>query len=110
MCHSRSSKQLAISIGGTFTVTLELTEEISMKVFFAVASLVASSLTAHAYSQEANWGQEVKSCNESNCYPDGGSRGDYVREQSRDAGTPGYGQEIHSLANPGKAEPKGKKL
>jgi hypothetical protein len=81
-----------------------------MKVLLIAAALTVSLGAPNAFSQQANWGQEVKSCNESNCYPGGSSRGEYVRDQARDAAGPGYAQEIHSLANPGKSEPKGKKF
>ena len=53
-----------------------------------------------------SWGQEVKACNESSCYPGGTNRGAYVRGQSHDDQGPGYSWEIHNLANPGKADPK----
>ena len=76
-----------------------------------VAAMVAIPLgTTPVIAQQDNWGQEVKSCNQSDCYPNGSSRGEYVREQARDAQGPGYAQEIHSLANQGKSDPKGKKL
>ena len=55
-----------------------------------------------------NWGQEVKAANQAeNGYPNGTSRGDYVSGQARDSDGPGYGREIHDLANPGKSDPKG---
>ena len=50
-----------------------------------------------------NWGQEVKECNQTGCYPGGTSRGAYVRDQARDSQGPGYGWEIHNLAHPGKS-------
>ena len=81
-----------------------------MKILL-VAALVAIPLSVTPVSaQQNNWGQEVKSCNESDCYPNASSRGEYVREQARDADGPGYAKEIHTLANPGKSEPKGTKL
>ena len=46
-----------------------------------------------------NWGQEVKDCKA--CYE---TRGDYVHNQARDDQGPGYGREIHDLANPGKSQ------
>jgi hypothetical protein len=55
----------------------------------------------------ANWGQEVKACNQTGCYPGGTQRGDYVSGQARDAEGPGYAWEIHRLANPGKSAPAG---
>ncbi|MHA6692425.1 hypothetical protein [Devosia sp. A449] len=81
-----------------------------MKILL-VAALVAIPLGVMPVSApQNNWGQEVKSCNESDCYPNGSSRGEYVLEQARDAEGPGYAKEIHTFANPGKAEPKGKKF
>ena len=53
-----------------------------------------------------NWGQQVKTCNQTNCYPGGENRGSYVSKQARDADRPGYANEIHSLAKPGKSNPK----
>jgi hypothetical protein len=53
-----------------------------------------------------NWGQEVKLCNQADCYPGGTNRGTYVRGQANDAESPGYGWEIHNLANPGNSDPK----
>lgn len=52
-----------------------------------------------------NWGQEVKACNQTNCYPGGTSRGEYVRVQAQDNQEPGYGWEIHTLVDPGKSDP-----
>jgi hypothetical protein len=52
-----------------------------------------------------NWGQEVKDCNQTACYPGGTHRGQYVRGQAHDSETPGYAREIHELANPGQADP-----
>lgn len=52
-----------------------------------------------------NWGQEVKACNLSDCYPGGMSRGEYVRVQAQDDQEPGYGWEIHALVSPGKSDP-----
>ena len=54
-----------------------------------------------------NWGQGVKDCNQNNCYPGGSKRGEYVKGQAKDADGPGYGGEIHSLANPGNSDPQG---
>ena len=74
--------------------------------------LVGLGSTATAQSQGKsdqpanNWGQEVKGCNSSGCYPGNESRGEYVRDQARDDQGPGYGREIHDLANPGKSDPK----
>ena len=69
--------------------------------------LLLAAPTAGAEPDVDNWGQEVKSCNLSSCYEGGTSRGAYVREQARDDEGPGYGREIHDLANPGKSDPKG---
>jgi hypothetical protein len=69
--------------------------------------LLASPAATHA--AQDNWGQEVKACNQTDCYPGGTSRGGYVRGQAKDddADQPGrgYGEEIHALANPGNADP-----
>ena len=56
-------------------------------------------------SAATNWGQEVKDCNSQSCYPDGASRGGYVRVQAEDSQYPGYGWEIHNLAYPGESVP-----
>jgi hypothetical protein len=53
-----------------------------------------------------NWGQEVKACNQTDCYPGGTNRGTYVRGQAHDGESPGYAWEIHNLADPGKSDPK----
>lgn len=53
-----------------------------------------------------SWGQEVKACNQTDCYPGGTNRGEYVRQQAHDSDSPGYGWEIHNLANPGNSNPK----
>ncbi|MEE2035234.1 hypothetical protein [Rhodococcus chondri] len=68
-------------------------------------SLLLVAPTAAAAPGQDNWGQEVKECNASNCYPGGTSRGDYVKGQARDGDGPGYGREIHDLANPGNSDP-----
>lgn len=52
-----------------------------------------------------NWGQEVKTCNLTDCYPGGTNRGGYVRGQAHDSESPGYAWEIHNLANPGNSHP-----
>ncbi len=58
-------------------------------------------------TSQSTWGQEVKTCNQTSCYPGGTNRGTYVRNQAQDAEGPGYGREIHSLANPGQSNPQG---
>ncbi len=69
------------------------------------AWLGASTLVAFpAAAAPSSWGQEVKACNLSSCYPEG-SRGDYVGGQAADAQGPGYAWEIHELANPGRSDP-----
>ncbi|WNG90999.1 hypothetical protein [Mycobacterium sp. ITM-2016-00318] len=67
--------------------------------------LAAPTATADENTPPDNWGQEVKLCNLTSCYPGGVSRGEYVREQARDNQGPGYGYEIHDEANPGKSNP-----
>jgi hypothetical protein len=73
----------------------------------AVGALLASSLVAATAQADGfrNWGQEVKSCNQTSCYPGGGSRGSYVSGQARDSEGPGYAWEIHTLAHPGQSHP-----
>jgi hypothetical protein len=77
----------------------------------AVMLLAGPTASALAQTQYKNWGQEVKNCNQTSCYPGGTKRGAYVREQARDAEGPGYGYEIHRYAKPGKSQaiPGGKK-
>ena len=72
----------------------------------AAAALMATipATSVMAQTEFKNWGQEVKECNQTNCYPGGTKRGAYVREQARDAEGPGYGHEIHTLAKPGKSQ------
>lgn len=65
------------------------------------AALVGGSVGA----APTNWGQAVKECNQTSCYPDGTSRGVYVSGQANDSQTPGYAWEIHNLANPGNSDP-----
>lgn len=67
------------------------------------AAVMGSMAVAHA--APATWGQEVKTCNASACYPDGTARGAYVRDQAGDDSGRGYSQEIHDLADPGRALP-----
>ena len=81
-----------------------------MRAFVMIAAVLLPFSATAASGQQDNWGQEVKSCNQSDCYPGGTSRGEYVRGQARDAEGPGYGGEIHALANPGKSDPKAKKF
>ena len=66
---------------------------------------VAIPATA-AMAAPSNWGQEVKACNQSSCYPGGTNRGGYVSGQASDGQGPGYAWEIHNLAHPGNATPK----
>lgn len=71
----------------------------------ALAVVCSVTVAAPASAAEANnWGQEVKDCNHSSCYPGGSSRGGYVRGQARDGQGPGYGWEIHNLAHPGRSD------
>lgn len=71
----------------------------------ALAALAAAGPVLADPNGEPNWGQEVKGCNASHCYPGGTSRGAYVNEQARDGDGPGYGREIHDLAKPGASDP-----
>ena len=75
----------------------------------AIVALLAVLTPANAQAQPPqppdNWGQEVKSCNQTNCYPGETNRGGYVRGQAQDNEAPGYANEIHNLANPGEATP-----
>ena len=66
---------------------------------------VGISATTAAHAAGSNWGQEIKACKESNCYPGGTKRGAYVSGQAGDGQGPGYAWEIHNLANPGNASP-----
>jgi len=66
----------------------------------ATGVLVLAPLPAHADAYP-NWGQEVKACNQSDCYPGGTNRGAYVSGQARDDQGPGYAWEIHTYAQPG---------
>jgi hypothetical protein len=59
-----------------------------------------------AHAARDNWGQEVKACNQTACYPGGTNRGAYVSGQAGDSQGPGYAWEIQTLANPGNAQPK----
>ncbi len=59
------------------------------------AALLAPPASA---SPPYTWGQEVKACNASSCYPDGTTRGVYVRARAQDWSTPGYAWEIQALA------------
>ena len=70
-------------------------------VFAAAAASALLSIGPAQSAPQDNWGQQVKSCNQSNCYPDGTSRGQYVRQQAKDDQGPGYGYEIQTLALPG---------
>lgn len=71
----------------------------------AVAAVGSVLLSASASAEPANWGQEVKACNLTSCYPLGASRGGYVSEQAQDGQNPGYAWEIHNLARPGRSDP-----
>lgn len=66
----------------------------------AVAGTVLLATPATADPPD-NWGQEVKACNQSSCYPGGTNRGAYVSGQAHDDEGPGYAWEIHTLASPG---------
>lgn len=67
-----------------------------------VALVVIGGFTVPATAAgAANWGQEVKQCNQAACYSGSTNRGVYVRGQATDTQTPGYGWEILTLASPG---------
>ncbi|MHC5558284.1 hypothetical protein [Kocuria sp. U4B] len=72
----------------------------------AAASLAVP--TAAFADPDDNWGQEVKECNATNCYPGGTERGPYVSGEAKDSDRygNGYSGEIHEKANPGKANPR----
>lgn len=72
-----------------------------------IGFVVIGSVPAAADGHHENWGQEVKDCNQTSCYPGGTSRGAYVSGQAKDGEGPGYAWEIHTFANPGKASPTG---
>lgn len=76
-----------------------------LTIVFSVIGLIL--VGAPAANATANWGQEVKDCNMTSCYPGGTVRGAYVSTQAKDGEGPGYGWEIHTLANPGEASPAG---
>jgi hypothetical protein len=71
-----------------------------------VVSILTVALSSPAVAaQPRNWGQEVKDCNSTSCYPLGTSRGGYVNVQANDGQGPGYAWEIHNLAHPGSSSP-----
>jgi hypothetical protein len=81
---------------------------ISVAVIAAAIMAISAMPALAAPNQEAQWGQAIKACNQTpGCYPNGGSRGSYVNGQAQDTQDPGYGGEIHSLANPGDSDPSG---
>jgi hypothetical protein len=53
---------------------------------------------ASAAAAPSTWGQEVKECNATSCYPGGSNRGGYVRVEAQDSETPGYAREVQDLA------------
>lgn len=73
---------------------------------FATAILAVP--TAGAVAAPSNWGQEVKDCNQSSCYPGGTSRGGYVSGGNQAGDGTGYADEIHQFANPGNSSPNNK--
>ncbi len=80
------------------------------KIFTLTATVILLGSGASAFAQVTppvpnNWGQEVKSCNQTACYPGETSRGAYVSQQAKDNQGPGYGYEIHEFANPGNSDP-----
>ena len=79
-------------------------------IYASAVAVTAALLPLGAYGADKpppdNWGQEVKKCNQTDCYPGGTNRGAYVSGQAKDDEGPGYAAEIHKNANPGKADPK----
>ena len=71
-----------------------------------VAGMCTGVLATAAGAAPVNWGQEVKTCNQADCYPGGTNRGAYVSQQASDGQGPGYGWEIHNLAGPGNSDPR----
>ena len=66
-------------------------------VLIAVCAALLA-VPASASAQPSTWGQEVKECNATSCYPGGTNRGAYVSTQARDSDTPGYAWEVQTLA------------
>ena len=81
-----------------------------MRTMVIVAALMLTGGVPATQAQQNNWGQQVKSCNQADCYPGGTSRGEYVSGQAKNSEVPGYASEIHRLANPGKSDPKAAKF
>ncbi len=71
----------------------------------AVVGIISVGGAGAAHADWKNWGQEVKDCNATSCYPGGETRGGYVNVQARDTESPGYAWEIHAYATPGKSTP-----
>jgi hypothetical protein len=63
-----------------------------------MTALLSFAAYAAAPSPDTNWGQQVKDCNLTSCYPGGTNRGTYVQGQATDTQGPGYGYEIQTLA------------
>ncbi len=75
----------------------------SMKQIKCLGTLIAVcaaliALPASAAAASNTWGQEVKACNATSCYPEGTDRGAYVMVQSQDSEAPGYASEIQNFA------------
>ncbi len=68
------------------------------RVVTAAAAALALGVPGAATAASGTWGQEVRDCNHSSCYPGAGNRGSYVSQQARDGQGPGYGYEIQTLA------------
>ena len=68
------------------------------KAFAATFVVLLAAPAAASAKPPDTWGQEVKACNVSDCYPGGTSRGEYVSEQADDSQAPGYAWEIQELA------------
>jgi len=69
------------------------------------ALMAVGVLAAPAGATPDTWGQQVKACNLTSCYPGATNRGTYVRGQATDSQAPGYAWEIHTFASPGNSAP-----
>jgi hypothetical protein len=74
-----------------------MTKITSLGALVAVCAALLA-LPASAAAAPDTWGQEVKDCNATSCYPGGTNRGAYVRTRAKDSETPGYAWEVQNLA------------